>query len=218
MYKAVIFDCDGVIINSEIMHMNSSNEAYSDFGISFHKGEYFAEYNGIPDRDKLKKKILNSNINISDRDISLMLEMKKRAYIKILSNMKELPFMPGVKEYIRFLFNQGKSLGVCSGSTGEEVNLVLERLGNGEFLKYFTTVVSIDDVEKGKPDPEGYALACKNVGQKTSDCLAIEDSPSGIMSARKAGLDVYGILSTHSAEQLSQAKKLFKDFNDIDMS
>lgn len=215
MYKGIILDCDGVILNSEKLHLKAINEAYGKYGIFFTEKEYYSIYSGLSDKDSLRRKLQHDNIKFDDKDIKDLVQLKRSAYIKNLTHLKELPFIPGVEDYIKRAIKEGITLGVCSGSSREEVLIALNRLDNGFLFKHFKTIVTIDDLVEGKPNPEGYSLACKNIGQDSNQCLAIEDSPSGVKAAVSAGLSVYALLTTHKSTQLKEANKIYNTFDEI---
>lgn len=215
MYNGIILDCDGVILNSEQLHLKACNAAYAEYNICFTEKEYYSTYAGLSDKESLSLKLQHNNIKLNESDINYLVEIKKSFYIKSLTNLKELPFIPGIEDYIKKAIKEGKTLGICSGSSKEEVLTALSRLDNGSFIKSFQTIITIDDIKDGKPDPEGYILACKNIDQNACECLAIEDSPAGVKAAISAGLSVYALLSTHKFTQLQEATKTYKSFNEL---
>lgn len=215
MYNAIILDCDGVILNSESLHLKACNEVFSEYGIAFDEEEYYSKYLGLSDKDSMRMKLECSNIKFDEDSLKQLVERKKQVYISNLDNLQTLPYVPGVADFIKKSVSEGKTLGICTGSSREEVLLALKKLEKGGLIDYFKTIVTIDDIHNGKPNPEGYALACKNICQETCNCLAIEDSPAGVSAAITAGLSVYALLTTHSATKLKHATKIYKSFRDI---
>jgi len=118
-----------------------------------------------------------------------------------------VPFVSGVQEFIRKSIKEGTILGVCSSSRREEVLLTLKKLDEGSLFKYFETIVTIEDIINGKPSPEDYCLACKNISEKARDCLAIEDSPTGVAAAISAGRSVYALLTTIKFHSLNKQQE-----------
>ncbi len=218
MYRGIILDCDGVILNSEPLHLQARNEALKDFGISFNRQEYYSNYIGLSDKESMRIKLERSSIKFTETDLVQIVKRKKQAYLKILANLKTVPFVSGVQEFIRKSIKEGTTLGVCSSSSREEVLLALKKLDEGSLFKYFETIVTIEDIINGKPSPEGYCLACKNISENACDCLAIEDSPTGVAAAISAGLSVYALLTTHKISQLQQATRIYNSFSDLNIT
>lgn len=215
MSTAVIFDFDGVIINSQLMHYQACCEALKSFDIRINYEDYVKQYCGLSDIEAFQK-ILRMHCHIfSYEDISNMVECKKKSYIKQIDSHGELPFIPNVELYISQLIENQKKLAICSGSSRKEVLSVLARLEQGNLKQYFETIITIDDVNKGKPDPEGYLLALSHLNIQANNCLVIEDSPRGVAAAKQAGIKVTALLTTHKKQDLYEADEIVNGFKDL---
>lgn len=209
--RAVIFDMDGVLINSMDYHLKSWLEAFLNANINVNEAE-FRHYiyalegqNAHLTAETLYKKYVG--MPTSTNIINKLVEDKRRIYLELSS--KAEPF-DGVYSVLDYLKSCGVPLALVTGSTREAVYNIEKRL----FPSVFKVVISGNDVDKGKPHPQPYlkALEQLKIGNR-EHCLVIENAPLGVRSAVKAGIPVYGILmdspidSTHLEN--AGAKKVF---------
>ncbi len=106
-------------------------------------------------------------------------------------------------------------IGICSGSNRYSIIKILEKIHYGRLARFFTTIVSSEDVSLGKPSPEGYLLAAHRLQSKPENCLAIEDSEHGVAAAKAGGMLVAGLLTTLSRDQLANADMIVHDFKEL---
>ena len=212
MYEAVIFDFDGVIIDSEPLHFEASVAALKKCNIVLNYNEYCENYIGLSDKEMFPK-IFAANCKLCDaKKTEFLIRDKINKYIDIIQQTMHLPFIAGLEQYINFLRKQSAKLAICSGSAKEEIVSVLSRSNIKNMKDLFDVIVSYDDVSRGKPDPEGYLLASKRLNVLPEKCLVIEDTPFGIKAARAAGMTVIGLLTTHNEAQLKEAHIISKNF------
>jgi beta-phosphoglucomutase len=205
--EAVIFDFDGVIADTERLHFDTFLKVLEPQGIAFTWEEYVARYMGCDDRDAFRKAFRLRGRDLDDRLLFRLVESKSRAFREIVGGGVDA--YPGVIPMIKSLHASGVPMAICSGALRADLDPILSRLG---IACYFPHVVSADDVRKGKPDPEGYILAFRELALSRSSkigssgsCLAVEDTPDGIKAAKWAGLSVLAVTNSYPAEALSGA-------------
>jgi len=215
MFKAIVFDFDGVITDTEPVHMQAWLQVFAPLGISFEKEEYDRYYLGFNDRDFLDAVGRTHNRAFMSDEKAKLIPIKLKQSLKLLN--KEIPLMKGVQEFVE-RSSKNTLLAICSGANKEEVYFVLRQLG---WYEFFDPIVTQEDVIRGKPDPEGYKLAWTKLREriggdlKPSDCLAIEDSPKGIAAARAAGMKCLAISNSYPATTLQQADWVVKSISDF---
>jgi HAD superfamily hydrolase (TIGR01509 family) len=205
--KGIIFDLDGVLIDTESYQSRAWIEALKTYSISLSEGDLLP-YKGKSAEvieNELKKKY---RLNIKKRDL-----VKKRdeCILKIYKKEK-IKLMPYAKEILAF-FSHHKKLALASTGFQDEVFLKLKKSG---LYHYFSVIVSRDDVKRGKPYPDIYLFAAKKLSLKPQQCLAFEDTQYGLESAKSAGLFCFAIPSEYSLKQdFSKADKIFKSLKEV---
>lgn len=136
--------------------------------------------------------------------------MSRRAYLEHLTNLKELPSIPGSVKFLRSLAAAGHPLALASSASRKRIDLFLTKLGVGDL---FSAIVCGDDVEHSKPAPDIFLLAAKELGVDASDCVVVEDAENGVRAAKAAGMKciAYGG-SSHNTDNLLEADIIVKDF------
>ncbi len=211
MYKALILDFDGVILNSEPIHYQAYCELLHPFSLTLSESDYFQRYAGLSDKE-LFPKIIDS---ISPIEIDHLIQQKISIYQHLIHSMPILPLVNGLQTYLEKAHHVFSKIAVCSGSTRSEVKAVLDKLTLQKITPSFHTVVTVEDVQHGKPSPEGYLLTAEKLDILPEHCLVIEDSPNGIMAAKKARMSVIALTTTFDTTLLQQADAVFKDFVDL---
>ncbi len=213
--RAVLFDFNGVIIDDERVHMELFQEILEPEGIEFTEEEYWAEFLGMDDRGCFSGAWRRSmGSEISEALLERFVSEKAFEYRKRLE--AGLTLYPGAPELIRAL--RGKyPLGIVSGALRHEIEGTLERAG---LLPDFPLIVSAEDTEKGKPDPEGYVRAFDRMKERgfsgqPGQVLVIEDSFQGVEAARKAGMRTFAVCHTYPAEMLQEADRVFPRIAEI---
>ena len=206
--KAVIFDMDGVLIDSYHAHFESWRIVAAEEGIDFSR-EVFDRTFGQTSREIIRD-VWGHRAPTPERVASLDAR-KEAAYREIIS--RDFPAMPGVGELIDALASAGFKLAIGSSGPPENVALVLSRL---QRERLFSAVVSGADVVRGKPDPAIFLLAAQRMGAAPERCAVIEDAPLGIAAARAAGMAAIGLASTgRRREQLAAADAVFDSLFEI---
>jgi len=194
-YKAILFDMDGVLIESEFLMRDSAIQALADYGIQA-KHEDFLEFTGMGE----------------DRFVGGVAEKHGHTYVTAMKDlaydyygkrvMAEAHIPEGVKEMLQTLHAKGITLAVCSAADLRKVRYNIQAIGVDESI--FTALVTGSDVERKKPFPDIYLEGARQVRMKPEDCLVVEDAISGIQAAHAAGMDAVGVPTTFSKEELKE--------------
>jgi beta-phosphoglucomutase len=215
MFQAVIFDFDGVILDSEPLHYEACSQVFKQLGLALNYAEYVEKYLGLSDKEMFPKFFSAKNFRFSSDKINTLIEEKTKQYQEIIKQCDSLPMIDSVDRYIDFISQKIPKLAICSGSTRNEIMAVLTKLKHGELQTYFNTIVTSEDVRHGKPSPEGYLLTAKRMNVCPSQCLVIEDAPHGIEAAKAAGMHVIALLTSYKKDQLQHADKIVTHFNQL---
>ncbi len=215
MYEAIIFDFDGVILDSEPIHYEACRQVLAGIGLSISYNEYISEYLGLSDKDMFPLFLANKGQYFAVNEINLMIKAKSEVYIQIINAREKLPFVQHVEHNILASIKKTNKIAICTGSSKEEVLTALNKLNHGNLLAAFEVIVTSADVELGKPSPEGYLLTAQRLGVLPSKCMVIEDSPPGIAAAKKAGMYVIGLTTSYNKSQLHEADNVFDGYDEI---
>lgn len=209
--RAIIFDFDGVIVNSEPLHEAALRVAVGELGMSLRHERYMEEYIGYDDRDCFRVIARDHGRTLSAAKLELLADAKRRAIEGVIRDGHARAW-PGAVELIHAAHNHGP-IAVCSGARLHEIKPVLEQL---KVRERFSVIVTADDVERSKPDPACYVLTAKRLGIDPRECVAIEDTPTGANAARSAGMKVATVCQTVSAAALvSVSHRVFPTMRDI---
>jgi beta-phosphoglucomutase len=198
--RAVVFDFDGVIVDSEPAHARAIKAALSRMGMAFPYEHDYGRFIGRGDRECFVEVAREQGRELSAADLQLLVAFKGAAFVQALRDGLIRPF-GATLELVRAAAERGP-VAVCSGSLRESVEPVLEHFGIAACM---TTVVTASDVDRNKPDPAPYLLAASRLGMEPGRCVAVEDSPTGIRAARGAGYVVHGVCHSFPRDRLSEA-------------
>jgi len=216
MLKAVIFDFDGVITDSEVIHFRTFNMVLEPFGVTLSKHEYYANYLGLSDLDLIKQLIAEGRLDIGNGEVEELCRQKNKAFEKLMKEDGNI--IDGVREFLNRLRKNDILMAICSGALLSEIMLILE---DARISGFFETVVSADQVKKGKPHPDGFLLAMKrldkkhNLDIKPADCVVVEDSRWGLQAAKAAGMHSLAITNSYDAGELKIAEKIVDHLNEV---
>jgi beta-phosphoglucomutase len=194
MIEAVIFDFDGIIVDSERLHWAAFNKVLTPLGKPISWIDYVQTYIGFDDRDTFRRAVSG----IGEQELYRMITQKAAAFQELLES-DGAAALPGAVELIKHL-SGNIPLAVCSGALRADILPILGGLG---IEKAFDTIVTANDTHISKPDPAPYKLAMKKLSVTSG--LAIEDTPAGIASAKGAGLKVLSVTNSYPADALTQA-------------
>ena len=218
MLRAVIFDFDGVITDSEILHFRAFNAVLAQYGFQLTKPEYYKEYLGMSDADCFKALIAKGRLPIQEPQIKSLGQQKTRIFEKLART--EGKIIEGVREFLDTLAAAKVPIAICSGALRAEIELILEEAG---LRSYFDAIVSAEEVKRGKPDPEGFLLALEKLGDLWPEpitaerCIVIEDSHWGLKAAKAAGMRTIAVTNTYDAAQLKQADEVVARLDELTM-
>ena len=204
--KAFIFDMDGVMLDSEPFQLQSFNKVLEKFNISVSMSEFKKSYMGFRDTQICGKIINDFNLPISVEDF---VSGKRNFYLSIVE--KGIPQTEGLIEVVKKL-HEIIPLGIASSSQIKEIETITKKFG---IYDYFKVILSAHDVTNGKPAPDVYLKASQMLGIEPSLCGVIEDTKTGIISAKSAGMKCIAITTTHSAEELSGADHIISSFSEL---
>jgi HAD superfamily hydrolase (TIGR01509 family) len=206
-YKAVIFDMDGVILDSEPVHERAFRDIFREMGCGENHGINFPAYYGRSDGALWQDFIA---LHHPSQSLEELIAWKQRHLIDLVR--KEQPFFEGALELIRKLAVH-YPLALASGSMHPVIDAVLTLR---HLQPYFKAVVSVQDVAKGKPSPDVFLRAAEVLGQRPADCWVIEDSAAGVEAALAGGFRVIGITNSLPAAKLARATHVVSSYKEIE--
>lgn len=206
----VIFDFDGVLVDSEPMHEWAIAESVKDRGWTFSKQQFVEHIVGKGDESAYVNIARWNGSTISEDEIGALLRVKWALMERGIVEGR-FSVQPGAIECVRAAAARGP-VGVCSGSVRSTVEPMLKVIGVHGLLG---VIVTADDVAQSKPDPEGYRKAAAALGLDPRRTIAIEDTPTGIAAGKAAGLFVIGVAHTVPPERLHQADQVYTRIADV---
>ena len=209
--KIIIFDFDGVILDSENSHFIAFNEGLKNHNINISEDEYYSKYISLDDRGVITNVVNDKNISVTNEEIDMIIKNKNDYFeSRLIDNSK---LFPGVEELIIQL-SKNFVLSIGSGANRSEI---IKTLKNNNIYDYFEIIVSADEVNNPKPNPETYnrVLDNINIDFNINEIIVIEDSPGGIEAAKSAGLKCIAITNTFDNKQLRKADIIVSNYEDI---
>jgi haloacid dehalogenase superfamily, subfamily IA, variant 3 with third motif having DD or ED len=203
--KAVLFDLDGTLIDSEWFYYKAWRKALAEFGFALESDMWLNELAGKTDMQAFD--LLSTTYGFQP-DRQQFFEHVRR-HIARQHEEESVPLMPGALDLINFLRERNVTMAVVTSSKREVATYHLERNGIKQF---FTLLVTRTEVQRPKPDPEPYLLCISGLGVEPEDCLALEDSLTGTAAAKAAGLTCFGV---QSHEPIRRALKVDRSFDNL---
>ena len=217
--RAIIFDFDGVIADTEPLHFAALRQVLAGIHIVLTEPEYYADYLGFDDRGCLTEALHRHHRPVTSDLLVQLMGQKALAYLTAVK--QHLAIFPGVRELVQEAAER-YPLAVASGALRNEIELILEESG---LRKAFRHITSAEDVIRGKPAPDpfihamaGLNRSCANLSLTPADCLVIEDSLPGIRGALAAGMKVLAVANTHALQDLHEAHSTTHSLADIRLS
>jgi beta-phosphoglucomutase-like phosphatase (HAD superfamily) len=216
---AVIFDFNGVLVDDEDVHFALFREILAQAGVFITRRDYHERYLGYDDRGCFEAALVDASRNANREQLDQMVAQKGRRYIQIAEH--GLRFFPSAAETLAMVAACWP-VAICSGALRAEIEYALRRL---HCLEHVAVIISAEDTDRCKPDPEGYqlALAALRANHRSSrcglltaqwkvdadldaiNCLVVEDSLAGVASAKAAGMRTVGVPNTYTRDQLHHA-------------
>jgi beta-phosphoglucomutase len=204
--RAVLFDFDGVIVNSEPLHFRAFQESLRAELIPLSEEVYYRELIGFDDRGGFRRVFEMHGRTLDPKTFQRVMANKSRMMIDLIRSW-QYEALPGAQALVRGLLGT-YPLAICSGALRNEIESMLEGVG---LRDCFPVIVSAEDVTVGKPDPSGYLLSAKLLGEhaqrplRPQDCLIVEDAPGVARSVRAVGFAVLAVTSSHPADRFGDA-------------
>jgi HAD superfamily hydrolase (TIGR01509 family) len=205
MLRAIIFDCDGVIADTEPIHFASLQKTLDQEGIEITIEDYFSRYLALDDRGCFRLAHADHGRELSDERLAELIRRKAASVEPVMRERLEL--FDGVADFIRRA-DERFPLAIASGALRHEIELVLK---HGGLTRHFDLIVSAEDVTHGKPHPEPFLKAldlinsARRLTVEPPECLVIEDSIHGVEAAHKAGMRCLAVTNSYTNDQLSAA-------------
>ena len=207
--QCVIFDMDGVIIDSEPLHKKAYFETFEAVGADVSE-ELYHTFTGSSTLNAFQK--LVNHFNLSDKPEDLVVE-KRRRYVDYFENDPNLKLVGGVEDIIKYFYNKGYTLILASSSAMVNIDRVFNRFN---LQQYFTAKISGADLKASKPHPEIFEKAADLGKTPRANCIVIEDSDNGIQAANDAGIFVFGYKNPLVDNQtLENANAVISDYKEL---
>ncbi|KFF00396.1 ABC transporter ATP-binding protein [Chryseobacterium formosense] len=208
--KAVLFDMDGVIVDTEPLHRKAYFKTFEELNADVSE-ELYTSFTGASTKKVCETLIQTFGLSQSYEDIAAI----KRAHFKdYFYNDLDFDLMPGVRKLIEHYYQNNIKLILASSATMTTINMVFEKFGLG---KYFIGKISGADLKESKPHPEIFQLAAKMANEPIENCMVIEDSTNGILAAHNAHIFCAAYKSFHTHNQdYSLANMVITDYSEIE--
>lgn len=190
-YRAVFFDMDGLALDTEPLHMTAWNKTLSKYRINFNEKQY-SEFVGMGDYSMAELVVKRYGIK---ETLDVIVKKKGAIYMRLLDSVK---VFPGILRLIHYLNKRKIPYGLVSSQSRK---YIVGTLRYSKLARAFPIVLGREDVHKTKPAPDVYVLASKKVGIPASECIALEDSDTGLNAAKRAGMCCIGIKHSFASKK-----------------
>ncbi len=216
MLAGVIFDFDGVIVDTEPLHYRAFQTLLEPLGLGYGWDSYVADYLGFDDRDAFREAFRSRGVPLKEPELAALIQRKGEVFLEIIAAGVK-PY-PGAVELISGISGR-LPLAICSGALRSDILPILEQFA---LESAFDIIVTADDVSVSKPDPACYRLtlerlaaACPRKGIAPESCIVIEDTPGGIAAALGAGIAVVGVTTSYPAERLAGTIRIVASLSEL---
>ncbi len=207
MIKAVIFDMDGVLVDTERYHEMAYKTVAKKFGVNLTEKEII-QFKGVTALENIKYLFKKYKINENAKKYTLL---KDKIYRSFLKNLKALP---GVIELLKKFKKKKIKLALASSGSRLNVGFILKKI---KAKKIFDVVIHGEQVKKGKPNPEIFLKAAKKLKVMPKDCVVIEDAINGVKAAKNAGMFCIGVATTFSKQKLKNADLIVDSLKELEI-
>lgn len=212
MITTVIFDMDGVIIDSEPIHFEIEKKIFEELGIDISLHEHYS-FVGTSSQNMWEQIVKKYNLPNSAKELT---KRDKDLYLNYLITENNLQPIPGVSELIKELYTVHYSLVLASSASMDNIDMVLAKFN---LFGFFQSKISGAELQYAKPHPEIFLEAAKSVGADPGTCLVIEDSENGITAAKAAGMKCIGFINPNSGPQnLALANMTISSFQEVNIA
>ena len=217
MLKAIIFDFDGIIADTEPIHLEAFKIVLKEHGIDLSDEAYFNKYLAFDDKTLFEKIFDDNGKNFSASLIGNLIEVKHLLINDLFKSRVKL--FPGFTDFIELIKNS-YVLSIASGALKSEIEFILNKYG---LLNHFQNITSADEVLKCKPDPESFIASLQKINRSSKpeiyphECLVIEDSVYGVEAAKSANMNCIAITNSYGRELLINADLVVDSFYEINL-
>jgi HAD superfamily hydrolase (TIGR01509 family) len=209
MIRAIVFDFDGVLADTEPLHLAAYQEVFSDLGVTLTRDDYYENFLGYDDEGVIALIGERHEWPLDPGKVSTLIARKTEAFEAIVGTRDVL--YPGAADAVRRLASSFP-LGIASGALRSDIELILKGSGLEGLFRF---LVSAEDTPESTPAPDPYLRAAELHGMPASQCVAIEDSRWGIVSAKTAGMKCVGITNTYPADELTNADMVINSLDEF---
>lgn len=208
MKKLIIFDMDGVVVDTEPLYRKLNKELYDELGADITLEE---QYSFVGNGSEIIWTKIKNKCNLK-QDVKELMELSRKKKYEYLSREKvEITPINGIENLLSSLKNNGFMIAMASSSPRSNIEVILKKVN---LINYFEYIVSGEDVKRGKPNPDIFLKAAEKFNAKAADCTVIEDSANGSIGAKAAGMKCVGFRNLNSGNQdLSRADIIIDEFN-----
>ncbi|MCK4519986.1 MAG: beta-phosphoglucomutase family hydrolase [Candidatus Omnitrophica bacterium] len=206
-FKGAIFDLDGVIVDTVLLHFQAWKKMFSEYDKDFTFEDYKNKVDGIP-RMRGARAILE---DLSEEKLNEAAARKQDYFLEFLEK-KGVTVHQSTVDLVKEL--RAKNIKVAVISSSKNCRHILER---ASLIDLFEVIITGNDIKKGKPDPDVFILASEKLGLARGECLVVEDAVLGVVAANRAGMRCVGIDRYDSPQRLSEADIVVKDLSEIDI-
>ena len=207
MIRAVIFDLDGTLVDTEPIHFAAFNQVLRPEGIEIPRDEYFTRLIGLNDHDCFAMVLRENRMDAGEQHLAGLIARKTVVYQAMVAEHEVL--YPGAEKFVRESARRFP-LMIATGTLRAEAEAILRRAGLREL---FVDIVAAEDVERGKPEPDGFIAALGRLGSIMPDgdpilageCIVVEDTRAGIVAAHRAGMKVLALCHSAPPSDLAAA-------------
>lgn len=216
MLKAIIFDFDGVLADTEPLHFAMFQRVLQDEGLPLSEHDYYQKYVGFDDKGCFHAILSEHGRPAPPAMIQQLVERKAVMMLGHITTTRVV--YPGVVEFVKNVAGRYR-LAIVSGALRHEIELILKTAGMRDDFEHITAA---EDVQDGKPAPEGYLHALRSLNQHApllaSECLVIEDTLFGIQAAHAAGMRCLAVSTTYPPDRLGTADAVIATLQDYDLA
>lgn len=207
--KAVLFDMDGVIVDTEPLHRKAYFEMFDSYGLDVSE-DFYDSFTGKATSKVCGELIEHFHLNCEAQEL---MDKKRERFKYLFDNDPDFDLIPGVLDLIKNYHQNGVKLVLASSASRNTINWVFERFN---LDRYFIDKISGAELKASKPHPEIFLLAAQKAGEPVENCMVIEDSTNGIKAAHAAGIYCTAFKSKNTKNQdYTLADKMVEDFRDI---